>query len=204
MTRQFKVEGSRLMRESVVWYVEADSFDEARDKAYDGYYDDFEVWDSDVDSEDVDDVYCRECGDNDEESCECGKTAPEDINASYGSGSSIDRWSGDEGMWIAPTDEYSEQFFGDGPVKITYVSYDYDGDGEISVEYENKYGDRGQVYVPEAAQFEEVAAPKPETDEERAEREEREYAETLRRRKEMDERRALHALLQPVGGIHAL
>lgn len=199
MSRSFKVEGYRTLRESVTWYVTADNFDDARDKAECGDYDDFEVWDSDVEDEDVDEVTCREC-DGCEGDCNCSDD-PSEQNSDYrGEDYSIESFGA--GEWVIAADNYTRHVVGSDPIKIISASGYWDDDNEMSVEFTREEGDdadESHMYIPQAAQFVRAKAPTPETDEEREEREEREAEETAAANQRAAEIDGLLTLLDPVG-----
>ena len=69
-TRTFHVTQEFTEYYTVTWEVEADSFDEAAEKARDGYGDEYDrdYYDSDWGS--IDDVTCQECNES-EYHCEC-------------------------------------------------------------------------------------------------------------------------------------
>jgi hypothetical protein len=75
-TRTFHVTQEYTEYYTVTWEVEADSFDEAAEKARDGYADEYDrdYYDSDYGS--IDEVTCREC-DESEYHCECGNASVE-------------------------------------------------------------------------------------------------------------------------------
>lgn len=195
MSRSFKVEGYRTLRESVTWYVTADNFDDARDKAECGDYDDFEVWDSDVEGEDVDEVTCREC-DGCEGDCNCSDD-PSEQNSDYrGEDYSIESFGA--GEWVIAADSYTRHVVGSDPIKIINTSGYWDDDNEMSVEFTREEGDdadESHMYIPQAAQFVRAKAPKPETDEEREAREEEERRQEAEFRKKYEEARAVRDLL---------
>ena len=71
MSRTFEVTRDEIQYRTVTYRVEADSFEEARDLIYRGCGD---QWDSDYyDSElgEITNIECRECGETDEDECEC-------------------------------------------------------------------------------------------------------------------------------------
>lgn len=194
MSRTFTVEGTREVTEYVTWTVEADSFDEARDKVYGGEYRDVAIKDSDVQDDDIDEVTCDEC-DCTERACACAYEDDEDeydsdefdvtVNPEWDSGMSPPDL--DDGEWIVP-DKYTSQMFAeDEPVKVTSVG-SLDGDGEYLIGFERINGTEDYWYVNEAARFSIVD----ETDEDTLAEAQRKRAE---KRRQLAEQSAVYELL---------
>ncbi len=77
MSRCFEVQREEICYKTATFRVEADSFEEAEQKVYDGYAD---YWDGDeYDSEygDITNVECLECGETSSCDCECERVDSE-------------------------------------------------------------------------------------------------------------------------------
>lgn len=211
MTREFRIEGTRNVTEYFTATVEADSFEDARKQFYEGYYNDLDIGDTEVDEENVDEVECVECGDY-ETGCDCENVGVDETNnPDYDAPGTISAQDLARGGVYEVADSYTRDDVGvciDGPFKVRDLG-GRDDDGEYSLEYEElESGDDGDVYVNDACRFRPA---KPLTAEERealneAARQANEAARQAKvaRRAHMRERLAVDMLLAPTGGIGSI
>jgi hypothetical protein len=73
MSRTFHVEQYCTVNKTVTWEVEADSFEQAEQRIYEGWGSQIDEDEWDTEYNDVGTVRCTECDEEDEDDCECAK-----------------------------------------------------------------------------------------------------------------------------------
>lgn len=190
MARMFKIDAHRA--EYLTVWVEAESFDEAREKFYDGEWDDHD--DYDHDNEALDTIECAECGAI-EGWCDCDKGGNPDADAP-GAVAVADLRPGD---WVVPADEFTRDgyFAEDDPVEVTRVSSYVDSDGESPVDFTRLDGSEDCWYVHATqCRFRKVSEPD-NVEEQRAEGRRRREEAAERMDREYRQRVALAKLKNP-------
>jgi hypothetical protein len=162
-TFRIKCDETYTTRKTTWYEVEAESFDEAKEKLYDGYGDwqDEDSWDEDREDQSIEEIECGECC-GEEGYCECDRSDDDDDykvsaddNPDHNTPGTLTVHELEVGKVYVPADGYTiDRIGGDRVLEFEELDRGYtDDDGDYRARYKDDEYGSSRIYVNDACRF---------------------------------------------------